>query len=63
MFYRLTEGLRRAAATKTGPNDVRHVVWAFGKSFFFLLFSIDTKCYYSYYQCPTGLRRAYGGRW
>ena len=34
-YYSSSAGLRRAVATRTGPNDVRHVVWVFGKSVLF----------------------------
>ena len=34
-YYLSTEGLGKAAATKTGPNDAKCIVWAIRKLFFF----------------------------
>ena len=48
-------GLEKAATMKMGPNDARHVVWAFGKFFFFFdLLLISTL--FSHYICSEGMR-------
>ena len=45
---------------KTGPNDIRHVVWAKGTCFFFfhvLLILTYVFCFFRFYLCYKGTGR------
>jgi hypothetical protein len=51
----LREGLGKAATTKTGPNDVKRVVWAIRKFFFpFFCILISLMTVFRYYYLREG---------